>query len=246
MWYSWFIMIQPISVLPHLLNWIIFWIEFFWIFFNWIIFWIEFSLKKLNWIFFWIEFLWNDIELNIELNHFLAKFKYWIESIWVSFTPTRRTTKESGFRKWRTLLLSASDWTWRWSSTWSPGRAQRRRSPWSPRSQRWLVNSGGHAARALGPGDAAAPGRGPRPEADALPGGPAEQRDSFQGVSIRFRVFQGQLGSFGGAERLLGTWGLEGFIEKLLFAWVSKDHAVLVTVICMLARARRKPPWNTL
>ena len=30
-----------------------------------------------------MEFLWN----NIELNHFLAKFKYWIESIWVSFTP---------------------------------------------------------------------------------------------------------------------------------------------------------------
>ena len=89
MWYSWFIMIQPISVLPHLLNWIIFWIEFFWNFFNWIFFWIEFSWKILNWIIFWIEFLWNNIELNIELNHFLAKFKYWIESIWVSFTPTR-------------------------------------------------------------------------------------------------------------------------------------------------------------
>ena len=43
----------------------------------------------MNWIIFWIEFLWNDIELNIELNHFLAKFKYWIESIWVSFTPNQ-------------------------------------------------------------------------------------------------------------------------------------------------------------
>ena len=88
MWYSWFIMIQPISVLPHLLNWIIFWIEFFWNFLNWIIFWIEFLWKILNWIIFWIEFSWNTIELNIELNHFLAKFKYWIESIWVSLTPT--------------------------------------------------------------------------------------------------------------------------------------------------------------
>ena len=76
MWYSWFIMIKPISVLPHLLNWISYWIDFF--------------FKFLNWIIFWIEFLWNNIELNIELNHFLAKFKYWIESIWVSFTPMPR------------------------------------------------------------------------------------------------------------------------------------------------------------
>ena len=70
------------------LNWIFFWIEFVWKFLNWIIFWIEFLWKILNWIIFWIEFSWNIIELNIELNHFLAKFKYWIESIWVSFTPT--------------------------------------------------------------------------------------------------------------------------------------------------------------
>ena len=61
--------------------------NFFWNFLNWIIFWIEFSYFFLNWIIFWIEFSWNSIELNIELNHFLAKFKYWIESIWVSFTP---------------------------------------------------------------------------------------------------------------------------------------------------------------
>ena len=33
---------------------------------------------------FWIEFLWYDFESNIELNRFLAKFRHWIESIWVS------------------------------------------------------------------------------------------------------------------------------------------------------------------
>ena len=33
---------------------------------------------------FWIEFLWNDFESNIELNQFWAKFKHWIELIWVS------------------------------------------------------------------------------------------------------------------------------------------------------------------
>ena len=37
-----------------------------------------------NWIIFWIEFSWNDFESNIELNQFWAKFKHWIESIWVS------------------------------------------------------------------------------------------------------------------------------------------------------------------
>ena len=36
-----------------------------------------------NWIIFWIEFSWNDFESNIELNQFWAKFKHWIESIWV-------------------------------------------------------------------------------------------------------------------------------------------------------------------
>lgn len=66
MWYSWFIMIQPISVLPHLLNWIIFWIEFFWNFFNWIIFWIEFSWFFFNQKIFWIEFC--EIILNWILN----------------------------------------------------------------------------------------------------------------------------------------------------------------------------------
>ena len=38
----------------------------------------------LNWINFWIEFSWYNFELNIELNQFWAKFKHWIESIWVS------------------------------------------------------------------------------------------------------------------------------------------------------------------
>ena len=54
-------------------------------FFNWIFF------NFFNWIIFWIEFLWNNIELNIKLNNLLAKFKYWIESIWVSFTPNKNT-----------------------------------------------------------------------------------------------------------------------------------------------------------
>ena len=72
---------SPFIELNFLLNWIVFKIFELNNFLNWI------SLIFLNWIIFWIEFLWNDIELNIELNHFLAKFKYWIESIWVSFTP---------------------------------------------------------------------------------------------------------------------------------------------------------------
>ena len=66
--------IRPVSMIPWLLNWIIFWIEsadFFW---NWIIFWIE-SWVKQYWIKYW-------------MNHFLAKFKHWIESDWVSDTTT--------------------------------------------------------------------------------------------------------------------------------------------------------------
>ena len=42
----------------------------------------------LNWIIFWIEFSWNNFELNIEFNQFWAKFKHWIESIWVSNRAT--------------------------------------------------------------------------------------------------------------------------------------------------------------
>ena len=63
---------RPVSMIPWLLNWIIFWIEsaeFFW---NWIIFWIE-SWVKQYWIKYW-------------MNHFLAKFQHWIESDWVSAT----------------------------------------------------------------------------------------------------------------------------------------------------------------
>ena len=60
---------DPLSFeVNNLLNWIS---RFF---LNWIIFWIESWVKQ-----YWIEY-W--------MNHFLAKFKYWIESNWVSLTPT--------------------------------------------------------------------------------------------------------------------------------------------------------------
>ena len=64
--------IRPVLIIPWLLNWIIFWIESPEFILNWIIFWIESWVKK-----YWIEY-W--------MNHFLAKFKYWIESDWVSLT----------------------------------------------------------------------------------------------------------------------------------------------------------------
>ena len=60
--------IWPVLIIPWLLNWIIFWIESAEYFLNWIIFWIESWVKQ-----YWI-------------NRFLAKFKYWIESDWVSAT----------------------------------------------------------------------------------------------------------------------------------------------------------------
>ena len=66
--------IRPVSKSPWLLNWIIFWIESAEFFLNWIIFWIESWVKR-----YWIEY-W--------MNHFLAKFKHWIESDRVSNTPT--------------------------------------------------------------------------------------------------------------------------------------------------------------
>ena len=66
--------IRPVLIIPWLLNWIIFWIESPEFILNWIIFWIESWVKQ-----YWIEY-W--------MNHFLAKFKYWIESDWVSFTTT--------------------------------------------------------------------------------------------------------------------------------------------------------------
>ena len=56
--------IQPVSMIPWLLNWIIFWIESAEFFLNWIIFCIEFWAKQ-YWIKYW-------------MNHFLAKFKHWI------------------------------------------------------------------------------------------------------------------------------------------------------------------------
>ena len=61
-------------MIAWLLNWIIFWIESPEFILNWIIFWIESWVKQ-----YWIEY-W--------MNHFLAKFKYWIESDWVSFATT--------------------------------------------------------------------------------------------------------------------------------------------------------------
>ena len=64
--------IRPVLIIPWLLNWIIFWIESPEFILNWIIFWIESWVKQ-----YWIEY-W--------MNHFLAKFKYWIESDWVSLT----------------------------------------------------------------------------------------------------------------------------------------------------------------
>ena len=60
------------------LNFLLDWIEL-----NYFV--IEYFGKILNWIIFWIEFSWNSFELN----HFLAKFKYWIESIWVSDSSTQ-------------------------------------------------------------------------------------------------------------------------------------------------------------
>ena len=88
--------IRPVSKSPWLLNWIIFWIESAEFFFNWIIFWIE-SWAKQYWIEYW-------------MNHFLAKFKYWIESDWVpdtTMTSTSRTTRGrvamtiSTLRRWK-------------------------------------------------------------------------------------------------------------------------------------------------
>ena len=68
--------IRPVSKSPWLLNWIIFWIESAEFFLNWIIFWIESWVKR-----YWIEY-W--------MNHFLAKFKYSIESDKLSNTPCPR------------------------------------------------------------------------------------------------------------------------------------------------------------
>ena len=77
--------IRPVLIIPWLLNWIIFWIESPEFILNWIIFWIESWVKQ-----YWIEY-W--------MNHFLAKFKYWIESDRVSNTPNLKPTTTSGHFK---------------------------------------------------------------------------------------------------------------------------------------------------
>ena len=82
-------LIQPVSMIPWLLNWIIYWIESPQLF--------------LNWIIVWIEFWETNIESNIELNPILPKFKLWIESFWVSImailTPGSRYIKDI-WRRW--------------------------------------------------------------------------------------------------------------------------------------------------
>ena len=70
-------LIQPVSMIPWLLNWIIYWIESPQLF--------------LNWIIVWIEFWETNIESNIELNPILPKFKLWIESFWVSIMANPTT-----------------------------------------------------------------------------------------------------------------------------------------------------------
>ena len=66
--------IRPVLMTPWLLNRIIFWIESEELFLNWIIVWIDSWVKQ-----YWMEYL---------INHFLAKFKHWIESDWVSATTS--------------------------------------------------------------------------------------------------------------------------------------------------------------
>ena len=76
--------IRPVLIIPWLLNWIIFWIESPEFILNWIIFWIESWVKQ-----YWIEY-W--------MNHFLAKFKYWIESDWVSFTTMQDILSQTEYK----------------------------------------------------------------------------------------------------------------------------------------------------
>ena len=84
--------IWPVLIIPWLLNWIIFWIESPEFILNWIIFWIESWVKQ-----YWIEY-W--------MNHFLAKFKYWIESDWVSLT-TSQTTNYNKCHSFCQMMLTA-------------------------------------------------------------------------------------------------------------------------------------------
>ena len=71
--------IRPVSMIPWLLNWIIFELNQQ-NFFNWIISWIE-SWVQQYWIKYW-------------MNHCMAKFKHWIESDWISATTTLLSTRE--------------------------------------------------------------------------------------------------------------------------------------------------------
>ena len=57
---------------------------------NWIIFWIESAEFILNWIIIWIESWVKQYWIKYWMNHFLAKFKHWIESDWVSPTTIYR------------------------------------------------------------------------------------------------------------------------------------------------------------
>ena len=57
-------------------------------------YWIELSFELnqhnffLNWIIFWIESWVKQYWIDYWMNHYLAKFKHWIESDWVSPTPS--------------------------------------------------------------------------------------------------------------------------------------------------------------
>ena len=101
--------IRPVLIIPWLLNWIIFWIESPEFILNWIIFWIESWVKQ-----YWIEY-W--------MNHFLAKFKHWIESDWVSpttiLTMSYRSTWPGATPTPSTS--SPSRTTRRWQGSWWSG-----------------------------------------------------------------------------------------------------------------------------
>ena len=79
--------IRPVSMIPWLMNWIIFWIES-----------AEFFLIEQ---YFELNLGQSNIESNIEWIIFLAKFKYWLESDWVSFTTRRTSRTWETYRKWK-------------------------------------------------------------------------------------------------------------------------------------------------
>ena len=79
-----------------------FWINF------WIIFWIESAEFSLNWIIFWIESWVKQYWIEYWMNQFLAKFKHWIESDWVSPTPRWSPGQAGGIIERSGLLLISS------------------------------------------------------------------------------------------------------------------------------------------